>query len=91
LSGVIAIDGKSVCGSGNATEKPLHLLNAFTAETHLVLGQLATDVKSNEITAIPELPELLSIKGMVVTLDAILIAPEEFRLAAPRLRPQSLT
>lgn len=71
LSGVIAIDGKSVCGSGNATEKPLHLLNAFAAETHLVLGQLATDVKSNEITAIPELVELLSIKGMVVTLDAM--------------------
>ncbi len=57
LAGVIAIDGKalrrSFCrASGNS---PLHLVQAFAAEARLVLGPVAVDEKSNEITAIPEL------------------------------------
>lgn len=73
IQGVIAIDGKTLCNSGDAfrATKPIHLINAFAAENQLILGQLATEAKSNEITAIPELLKLLTIKGAVVTIDAI--------------------
>ena len=73
IQGVIAIDGKTLCNSGDAFRgtKPIHLINAFAAENQLILGQLATDAKSNEITAIPELLKLLTIKGAIITIDAM--------------------
>jgi predicted transposase YbfD/YdcC len=49
----------------------LHLVNAWVCENQMVLGQYATDVKSNEITAIPKLLELLSLRGATVTMDAM--------------------
>ena len=49
----------------------LHLVSAFAAENGLVLGQVATQKKSNEITAIPKLLKLLNLKGCVVTIDAM--------------------
>ena len=68
---VIAIDGKTVCGSGGVHNRALHMLHACVAQTGLILGYKTTDKKSNEITAIPELLECLDIRGCVVTLDAM--------------------
>jgi predicted transposase YbfD/YdcC len=69
--GHIAIDGKTLCGSAGATLGPLHLVSAWATQAHLVLGQVAVDGKSNEITAIPKLLELLDLQGALVTIDAI--------------------
>jgi predicted transposase YbfD/YdcC len=69
----IALDGKTVRRSfDRATGKAaLHLVSAWAAEQHLVLGQVAVDTKSNEITAIPKLLALLDVAGAVVTIDAM--------------------
>jgi predicted transposase YbfD/YdcC len=69
--GHIAIDGKTLRGSGNAKLGPLHLVSAWAVQANLSLGQVAVDKKSNEITAIPRLLELLDLKGALVTIDAI--------------------
>jgi predicted transposase YbfD/YdcC len=69
--GHIAIDGKTLCGSASATLGPLHLVSAWATQAHLTLGEVAVDGKSNEITAIPKLLELLDLKGALVTIDAI--------------------
>jgi hypothetical protein len=70
--GVIAIDGKTSRRSGRkGARDALHTVTAFAACERLVLAQLKTDAKSNEITAIPALVDLLSIKGAVVTIDAM--------------------
>jgi predicted transposase YbfD/YdcC len=69
----IALDGKVLRRSFNrATGKgALHLVSAWATEQHLVLGQVAVDGKSNEITAIPRLLELLDVSGAIVTIDAM--------------------
>ena len=69
----IAIDGKTLRGSFDkaAGRSPLHLVSAWACEARLTLGQVATDAKSNEITAIPLLLELLNVKGATVTIDAM--------------------
>lgn len=69
----IAIDGKTLRGSGDkaAGRNPLHLVSAWASEARLTLGQVAIDSKSNEITAIPLLLELLDLKGATVTIDAM--------------------
>lgn len=69
----IAIDGKTLRGSGDkaAARNPLHLVSAWASEARLTLGQVAVDSKSNEITAIPLLLELLDLKGATITIDAI--------------------
>jgi predicted transposase YbfD/YdcC len=67
----IAIDGKTLRGSGSAKLGPLHLVSAWATAQHLSLGQVAVDSKSNEITAIPALLELLDLHGALVTIDAI--------------------
>jgi predicted transposase YbfD/YdcC len=73
VKGVIAIDGKTLRRSHDqATEKKaLHLVSAWAAENRLVLAQLATEEKSNEITAIPLLLKQLALKGCIVTIDAM--------------------
>lgn len=69
---VIAIDGKTSRRSGRkGARDALHTVTAFAARERLVLAQVKTDAKSNEITAIPALLDLLSIKGAVVTIDAM--------------------
>jgi len=70
---VIALDGKTMRGSGDKQTggKPLHIVSAWTSENNMVLGQVKTNEKSNEITAIPELLELLDVQGAVVTIDAM--------------------
>ena len=71
--GVLAVDGKTLRRSYDRAEakSPLHLVSAWAAEQRLVLGQLAVDGKSNEITAVPKLLEMLALPGMVVTADAM--------------------
>ncbi len=68
---VIAIDGKSVRRSHTGDERPLHLVNAFATENGMVIGQRKVDSKTNEITAIPELLDILFLKGCIVTTDAM--------------------
>jgi predicted transposase YbfD/YdcC len=70
---VIAIDGKTLKGSYDREEekKALHLVSAWSSSHRLVLGQQKVKNKSNEITAIPGLLEMLSIEGAVLTLDAM--------------------
>ena len=67
----IAIDGKTLRGSGSAKLGPLHLVSAWASAQHLSLGQVAVDAQSNEITAIPALLELLELNGALVTIDAM--------------------
>lgn len=71
--GVVAIDGKSLRGSFDtaSSKNPLHMVSAFSARSGLCLGQVATDTKSNEITAIPALLQTLGLKGCIVTIDAM--------------------
>jgi len=70
---VIAIDGKTLCGSASRTngKKAIHMVSAFASANKVVLGQLACAEKSNEITAIPALLELIIVKGCIVTIDAM--------------------
>jgi len=69
---VVAIDGKSLRGSGTGTGKPIvHMVSAWAGVNNLVLGQRKVDDKSNEITAIPKLLEALELSGTVVTIDAM--------------------
>ena len=69
--GHIAIDGKTLRGSGNSEFRPLHVVTAWATEANLTLSQVAVDKKSNEITAIPKLLELLDLHGALVTIDAM--------------------
>lgn len=70
---VIPIDGKNVRQSfdRNRGQKAIHIVSAWASEHRLVLGQLKIDSKSNEITAIPKLLELLDIVGCIITIDAM--------------------
>lgn len=67
----ICIDGKTLRGSGDERQPPLHLVSAWYREGGLSLGQEATDAKSNEITAIPKLLDTLELQGATVTIDAM--------------------
>jgi predicted transposase YbfD/YdcC len=71
--GVIAIDGKVLRRSFDiaSAKSALHMVSAWGCEQRLVLAQIATDAKSNEITAVPKLLEMLSLKGCIVTVDAL--------------------
>lgn len=69
--GHVAIDGKTVCGSARGNLAALHLVSAWSTAANISLGQVAVDGKSNEITAIPQLLELLDLQGALVTIDAI--------------------
>jgi len=73
LNEIISIDGKSARGSHNAKKgiKMLHMVSAWASENRILLGQVKTDDKSNEITAIPELLDMIDVKGSIVTIDAI--------------------
>ena len=69
---VVAIDGKQVRGARTSSGKEgLRMVSAWACEQRLVLGQLKTEEKSNEITAIPLLLELLELRGCIVTIDAM--------------------
>jgi predicted transposase YbfD/YdcC len=69
---VVAIDGKTLCGTRETGKKALvHMVSAWAESNGLVLGQRKVDEKSNEITAIPKLLEALELAGTVVTIDAM--------------------
>lgn len=70
---VIPIDGKTLKGSydRNQEQSALHVVSAWASEHRLFLGQVKVDDKSNEITAIPALLELLDISGCIITIDAM--------------------
>lgn len=68
---VVAIDGKTLRGSHDGGQSPIHLVSAFASEAGIVLGQIKTREKSNEITAIPELLKWLDVRGAIVTIDAM--------------------
>ena len=69
---IVAIDGKTMCGSNKVTgAKVIHIVSAWADELSLIFRQVKTDEKSNEITAIPDLLELIDIRGMIITIDAI--------------------
>ncbi|MDK1104415.1 MAG: ISAs1 family transposase, partial [Actinomycetota bacterium] len=69
---LVAIDGKTIRRSLDAAngKAAIHMVSAWCQTNHMVLGQLATDAKSNEITAIPKLLKLLDLDEAVVTIDA---------------------
>ena len=69
----VAIDGKTLRGSHDRGKgkAALHLISAWAVENHLTLAQEAVDGKSNEITAIPKLLELLDLNGALLTIDAM--------------------
>lgn len=70
---VIAIDGKTLCGSASPANKikPIHLVHAWAGSNRMTLGFKKVDEKSNEITAIPELLKMLSLKDTMVSIDAM--------------------
>jgi predicted transposase YbfD/YdcC len=73
IPGIIAIDGKTLRNSFHDAESRdcLHMVSAWSVENALVLGQVRTNEKSNEITAIPMLLSLLDIEDCIVTIDAM--------------------
>lgn len=70
---VIAIDGKTLRRSFDraSSKSAIHMVSAWATRNKLVLGQVKTDEKSNEITTIPKLLEMLALKGCIVTIDAM--------------------
>ncbi len=73
IKGVIAIDGKTLRRSFDkaGAKGAIHMVSAWSSEQNLVLGQTRVDEKSNEITAIPKLLDLLEIEGAIITIDAM--------------------
>lgn len=69
----VPIDGKTLRGSGGAKHRdnPLHVVSAWATQQGMTLGQVAVDSKSNEITAIPKLLEMLELKGAIISIDAM--------------------
>ena len=70
---IIAIDGKTMRGSGDSTSgsSPLHIVSAWAAEHNITLAQIKVGEKTNEITAIPALLNMIAIQGAIVTIDAM--------------------
>jgi predicted transposase YbfD/YdcC len=73
FEGLVAIDGKTLRRSHDrrSGKAAIHMVSAWASENSFVLGQVKTEEKSNEITAIPELLRALSVKGCLVTIDAM--------------------
>ncbi len=68
---IVAMDGKALRRAIDAGQNPKAIVNAWAAESGLVLGQRRVDEKSNEIKAVPELLRVLELSGCIVTLDAM--------------------
>ena len=69
---VVAIDGKTIKNSHpEHGKKGIHIVSEWADRLEIVLSQMKTDEKTNEITVIPELLELMDLKGMIVTIDAM--------------------
>jgi predicted transposase YbfD/YdcC len=97
---VVAIDGKTACAShdGPSPSTATHIVSAWATANGVALGQIAVAEKSNEITAIPELLNLLDLKGCLVTIDSmgcqkeiatqIVAQGEDYLLATKKNQPQ---
>lgn len=70
-SKIVAIDGKESRHSFDGEQHAMHMISAFASELGIVLGQLKVDGKSNEITAIPQLLDLLDVESATITIDAM--------------------
>lgn len=68
---VIAVDGKTIRGSGNSKHLAYHVVSAFVTENQITLGEVTVNEKSNEIEAVPRLLEMLDIEGSIITADAM--------------------
>ena len=71
MNGIVAVDGKTLRHSYQKDKSSIHVVSAWSLENRMVLGQVKTREKSNEITAIPELLTLLELEGCIVTIDAM--------------------
>jgi hypothetical protein len=81
-SEVVAIDGKTLCGSHDQSieQSAIQTVSVWATTNKLVLGQVTVDSKSNQITAIPELIKILGLNGYIVTIDAIRCQKEIVKL-----------
>jgi predicted transposase YbfD/YdcC len=70
-SGLVSIDGKTICGAKAGGKSLFHMVSAFCHANGVCLAQVRTDEKSNEITAIPELIKVLDLEGCLVSIDAM--------------------
>jgi len=70
---IVALDGKTACGSRDTSNgvPAIHVVSAFSCGLGLTLGQVKTQAKSNEITALPLLIDMLDLQGATVTIDAM--------------------
>ena len=69
---VVNLDGKRLCGSGkDGKESIVHMVSAWSDANNMILGNYKVDDKSNEITAIPKLLEILDLSGCIITIDAM--------------------
>jgi predicted transposase YbfD/YdcC len=70
---LVSIDGKRLRGSYDASSNKMadHIVSAYLSSSNIVMGQVATDAKSNEITAIPQLLDSIDIKGCIISIDAM--------------------
>lgn len=73
--GTIAVYGKTICGSKGHDHKAYHVVSAFAVENQIILGEIATQEKSNEITVVPELLNALEIRDSIITAD-VMSCPE---------------
>ncbi len=87
----VAIDGKTLRSSGSANLGPLHVVSAWASANRLSLGEVAVAAKSNEITAIPRLLEMLELEGALVTIDAMGCQKEIARVIQTRKADYALT
>lgn len=67
----VNIDGKTICGSKSASHKAYHVVSAWVSENQITLDEIIVDEKSNEITAIPKLLDMVDVENAVVTIDAM--------------------
>jgi predicted transposase YbfD/YdcC len=68
---VVALDGKALRGAHNAGEPPLQMVSAWASEARLVLAQRAVPEKANELSALPQVLQMLAVEGCIVTIDAM--------------------
>lgn len=68
---IIAFDGKTMRGSKHEEGRGLHILSAFLTDAQIVMGEITCEEKSNEITAIPELLDMINVEKSIVTIDAM--------------------
>ena len=67
----VSIDGKTICASADDENRAIHMVSAWANKQRLVLGQIKTDEKSNEIKAVPQLLDMLNVENCVITADAM--------------------